>query len=89
MDFLHSEFDGGPGDLVIVTLDRQANVMLLDEVNFSAYRTGSGFSYLGGWATASPVRLRPPTFGHWHVVVDLGGRAGQVRTGIRVVRTAA
>ena len=89
MDFLHSEFDGGPGDLVIVTLDRQANVMLLDELNFSAYRAGSSFSYLGGWATASPVRLGPPTFGHWHIVVDLGGRAGQVRSGVRVVRTAA
>ena len=89
MDFLHSQFDGGPGDLAIVTLDRQANVMLLNEANFSAYRAGSGFSYLGGWATASPVRLGPPTFGHWHVVVDLGGRGGQVRSGIRVVRTAA
>ena len=31
MEFLHSEFDGGPNDTVLVTLDAQANVMLLDE----------------------------------------------------------
>jgi len=89
MNFLHSEFDGGPKDVVIVTLDGQANVMLLDESSFASYRAGGQFSYHGGWATASPVRLRPPSVGHWHIVVDLGGRAGQVRTGIRVVRAAA
>jgi hypothetical protein len=89
MDFLHSEFDGGPDDVIIVTLDHQANVLLLDDLAFSAYRTGGRFSYHGGWATASPVHLCPPSYGHWHVVVDLGGRGGQVRTGVRIVRRAA
>jgi len=89
MNFLHTDFEGGPSDTVLVTLDHQANIMLLDDVAFSSYRTGSRFSYCGGWATASPVQLRPPSFGHWHVVVDLGGRSGQVRAGIRIVRTAA
>ena len=89
MSFLHTEFTGGPDNVVVVTLDRQANVMLLDDHEFSAYRSGARFSYRGGWATQSPVRLKPPAHGHWHVVVDLGGRGGQVRAGIRVVRTAA
>ncbi len=89
MNFLHSEFDGGLGDIVIVTLDHQANVMLLDDLAFSAYQSGARFSYYGGWATASPVRLCPPSTGHWHIVVDLGGRGGQVRAGVRVVRRAA
>lgn len=89
MNFLHTDFDGGPNDVVLVTLDHQANVMLLDETAFSSYRSGGRFTYHGGWATKSPVRLRPPSSGHWHVVVDLGGRSGQVRAGIRVVKTAA
>lgn len=89
MNFLHTDFDGGPNDVVLVTLDHQANVMLLDETAFSSYRSGGRFTYYGGWATKSPVRLRPPSSGHWHVVVDLGGRSGQVRAGIRVVKTAA
>jgi hypothetical protein len=72
-----------------VTLDHQGNVMLLDDAAFSAYRAGLPFTYYGGWAAASPVRLQPPSLGHWHVVVDLGGRSGQVRAGIRIVRTAA
>lgn len=85
MKFLHSEFFIGPTDVVLVTLDGQANVMLLDDVNFSAYRRGNSFHYYGGWATRSPVRLVPPTQGRWNVVIDLGGRAGTVRASVRVV----
>lgn len=85
MTFLHSEFTGGPGDVALVTLDRQANAMLLDPSAFSAYRRGGSFSYHGGWATRSPVRLVPPHHGNWHVVVDLGGHAGNIRAAIRVI----
>ncbi len=86
MNFLHTDFDAYPGDVVLVTFDHQANVMLLDDHAFSAYRSGGSFEYTGGWATRSPVQLRPPSAGHWHVVVDLGGGAGRVRAGVRIVR---
>jgi hypothetical protein len=89
VNFLHTDFEGGPENFVVVTLDHQANVMLLDDSAFSAYRSGRRFSYYGGWATGSPVQLRPTAHGRWHVVVDLGGRSGQVRAGIRIARTAA
>jgi hypothetical protein len=89
VNFLHSEFQGGPENVVVVTLDHQANVMLLDDLAFSSYRSGDRFAYCGGWVTKSPAQLRPPSSGHWHVVVDLAGRGGQVRAGIRIVRTAA
>ena len=88
MSFLHTEFDGDSKNVVIVTIDHQANVMLLDEHAFRAYQSGGQFTYHGGWASKSPVRLSPPTPGRWHVVVDLGGRAGQVRAGIRIGRAA-
>ncbi len=88
MNFLHTDFHGGPNDVVLVTLDHQANVMLLDDVAFASYQSGRQFSYYGGWATNSPVQIRPPSIGHWHVVVDLAGRRGQLRAGIRVVRIA-
>jgi hypothetical protein len=35
MTFLHYEFDLSPNDVVEVTLDKQANVRLLDSLNFS------------------------------------------------------
>ena len=86
MDFLHTDLWGGPESTAVVTVDTQCNVMLLDDTNFSAYRRGSSFNYHGGWATRSPVRLIPPRHGHWHVVMDLGGGAGRVSAGVRIVK---
>jgi len=85
MEFLHTEFHGGRDHMVLLTLDKQANVMLLDDRNFAAYRQGQVFSYYGGWMTKSPVRLVPPHQGHWNVVVDLGGNSGTIRARTRIV----
>ncbi len=82
MNFLHQEFDAGPTDVIEVTLDGQANVMLLDPSNYAFYRQGQRFRYYGGHAKTSSFRLIPPEQGHWHVVVDLGGYAGRVRAGV-------
>ncbi len=89
MNFLHTDFHGGPSDTAVVTLDSQANVMLLDELNFQAYRRGASYRYVGGLAKQSPVRLSPPHRGHWHVVVDLGGNGGSVRAGVRILHREA
>jgi hypothetical protein len=82
MQFLHSDFNIGPDDVVQVSLDKQANVLMLDDTNFSNYRRGGRYSYFGGLAKQSPVRLSPPHQGRWHVVVDVGGYAGTVRASI-------
>lgn len=89
MNLLHADFWIGIDDVVLVTLDRQANAMLLDDSNFDAYRQGRSFRYYGGWVTKSPVRLSPPHHSHWHVVVDMGPCGGTVRAGIRVVAPSA
>lgn len=86
MTFLHQEFDAGPDDVVEVSLDGQANVMLLDPENFDRYRKGESFKYHGGLARESPTRLVPPGRGRWHVVVDLGGYSGTVRAGMRLLQ---
>ena len=89
MNYLHYELDLSAGDIVEVTLDKQANVRLLDEANYSLYRNGKRHRYHGGLVKASPVRIPAPHAGHWHVVVDLGGYAGTVRASARVLLGAA
>lgn len=78
MNFLVYEFDAGPQDIIQVTLDKEANVRLLDSSNFLKYRNGQQHSYFGGRAKSSPVNLKPPRSAHWYVVVDLGGYPGSV-----------
>lgn len=79
MKYIHWEFQAGAGDTIRVDLDSQANVLLLDSTNYSNYRNGRTYRYLGGLAKVSPCHLQVPHVGRWHVVVDRGGYGGSVR----------
>ncbi len=85
-NFLHQEFDLLSGDLVEVTLNSPANVMLLDPANYSNYKDGLSYRYHGGHAEKSPVQLSAPRAGKWHVVVNLGGYPGSVEAVVRIYR---
>jgi hypothetical protein len=89
MNHLNYEFDADAGDVAEVTLDRAANVLLMDSFNYSSYQQGRKYHYDGGYSTKSPVRLAVPERGHWHVVVDLGGGPGQVRATTRLLSGAS
>jgi hypothetical protein len=74
------------GETVEVTLaGSAANVLLLDDPNFHAYRSGRQYRYHGGHVTRSPFRVRVPRAGRWHVAIDLGGFGGNVRSAVRVL----
>ncbi len=77
------------GDVAEVTITNAANVRLLDVDNFQKYRYGRIPSYVGGHFKESPVLFEIPRAGHWYVVVDLGGYAGEVGSSIRVLSAAA
>ncbi|MCX6433182.1 MAG: DUF1883 domain-containing protein [Actinobacteria bacterium] len=74
------------GSVVVVTLKNQANVMLMDSSNYRTYSAGRGgrFTFIGGHAKQSPVRLAVPSTGHWYVAVDLGGASGRVSASVLV-----
>ncbi len=83
--FLHQEMEVGPDDLIEVTLNNSANVLLLDAENYEHYRNNRSYRYAkGGYVERSPFRLRAPSHGIWHLVVDLGGGPGRVRAWVRV-----
>ncbi len=85
MQYIHSTLTLGNNDAIEVTLDRQARVMLMDQGNYSNYRSGRRFRFYGGWTKVSPCRVAAPHGGRWHVVVDLDGLAGSVRARIGVI----
>lgn len=85
----HLRYDLGTlkaSSVVVVTLDKQANVLLMDSSNYRTYTSSRGgrYRYTGGLATRSPVRLQVPSTGHWYVAVDLGGAAGRVSASVTV-----
>ena len=79
-----------PGSVVEVTLrGSAANVRLMDQSNLNAYKAGRRHRYHGGLAKSSPVRLRVPHSGTWHVTVDMQGLRGTARSSTRVIPAEA
>ena len=73
------------GETAEVTISNAANVRLLDSDNLRKYRYGRIPTYVGGHYKDSPVQFEIPAAGHWYVVVDLGGNAGEVASSARVL----
>lgn len=84
MQHLLWEVDTSPDSVVVVSLNRQANVRVMDMSNYNSYRQGRSHRYYGGHAKMSPVKIPVPYAGHWYVVVDLGGYSGNVHASVQV-----
>lgn len=87
MNFIHHDLGiVERGRIVEISLSgNAANVQLLDSTNFNNYKNGRRYSYIGGLAKRSPVRLQIPRSGHWHVAVDLRGLKGNVKSSARIL----
>jgi hypothetical protein len=71
-------------DVVKVDIDGDANVLLVDQAAFEAYQAHQTFHYVGGGYHAGTHHLGVPGEGSWHLVIDLGGRAGAVHHSVVV-----
>jgi hypothetical protein len=85
VNFLYSDLKTlKKGSTVVVTLNKRANVRLMDQTNYNKFKRGDRHTYHGGEARTSPMRIPVPRSGHWYLTIDLGGRSGQIRHSIRV-----
>lgn len=85
MKYLYYEFNAGNNNVIQVTLNGWANVLLLDDLNFQNYKSGRRYSYYGGKAEVSPFNIRPPRYSHWNLIIDRGGYPGEVAASINIV----
>lgn len=87
MQFVHHDLGHRrAGEIVEITLKgNAANVQLMSSSDFSSYKAGRRYQYIGGLAKQSPVRLQVPRAGHWHVAVDMRGLRGSVRSSARIL----
>lgn len=74
------------GTTVVVTLKKQANVLLMDSTNYRKYASGRGstFRFAGGLVKRSPARIVVPSNGHWILAIDLGGASGRIDARVAV-----
>jgi hypothetical protein len=70
------------GQVATVQVRERANVMLMDQNNFTRYHRQQRCTFHGAQALTSPVELPVPHAGHWHAVLDLGGAAGVIHSNL-------
>jgi hypothetical protein len=85
MEHLHFELQANAGQVVRVELNQQANVRLLDSINYMHYCRGGRYRYHGGVQQVSPAFIPVPHAGHWHVAIDLGGGRGYIQAAVELV----
>lgn len=85
VQYMYSQISATAGNVVEVTLDRQANVRLMDSYNYRRFQNGQTHQFYGGTAQVSPVRIAVPSSGTWYVVIDLGSAGGSIRHSVRVI----
>jgi pyruvate/oxaloacetate carboxyltransferase len=66
----------------------EANIQLLDASNYSHYKNGRNYRYVGGHYKRSPALLETSHAGHWYVTGDLGGYAGKLGISATVLTSA-
>ena len=84
-DHLHKRLFLRDGDVVEVDCDRQANVLLVDDSEYSNYKNNRSYRYVGGFFKQFPARIAPPRSGYWNVVLNLGKSQGTVSHSMRVI----
>jgi len=86
MKFIHTDLGHcSGGETVRINLSAAANVRLMSQSDFSAYRRGQRFGYQGGLARRTLVDLSVPRAGRWHVVVDMHGLRGSTRASVSLL----
>jgi hypothetical protein len=81
MNFLHARVHVEEGGAVDVKLHgAEANVRVMDDINFRRCRSGDGYKYYGGHYRQSAI-IHPPSGGDWNVVID---DAGEVTASVHV-----
>jgi Domain of unknown function (DUF1883) len=85
-NFIHSREYLHKSDVVVVDCDHQCNVRVMDDSNFSSYRSGGRHHYNGGFYKMLPARIAVPSDGYWNTTIDLGGGHANIRYNIRYMK---
>ena len=85
MQFLHYELSAGKDKIIQVTIDHQADIKVMDPFNFSKYKLGKTPDFQGGTYPASTIEFRVHRKDIWHVVIDLGGKRGEVKASVKLL----
>jgi hypothetical protein len=77
------------GNVDPVNPDHQCNIRVMDDSDFSSYRSGGRHHYYGGLYNRLPARITVPYDGNWNTTIDLGGGRANIRYSINYLKRKA
>ncbi len=86
MQHLHTREYLSAGTIVQVNCSHQCNVLLMDDTNYSNYKSGRNYKYYGGWRTSFPTQITVPKTGYWNVVIDLAKGSARIQHSIKFIK---
>lgn len=86
MTHIHSREYIEDGSVVSVQCSHQINVLLMDDSNYSAYKSGRSARYYGGFYKRFPANITVPHTGNWNVVLALpAGHRANIQYSINIL----
>lgn len=73
------------GKTIEVKLSNSAIVRIMDQYNYTEYKSGEDHHFIGGYIKGASFKALIPCTEHWYVVVDLGGYSGSLISSVRVL----
>jgi len=84
--WFHDIGDVEQGNIIEVTLDKAANVRVMDSDNYESFRNRRSYTAIIYYITSSPFKIKLPRSAHWYVVVDPEDQPGSVVSSVKVYR---
>jgi hypothetical protein len=76
------------GKIIEVSLSAAANVRIMTEENFIKFKNKHVHEFIGGYVKYTPYTAKITHTDNWYVVVDLGGREGDVQAAVSMYSKA-
>lgn len=84
MEYIHYQIRVFPHNKVIVTLDKQANIKLLNNIMYERYKSGKNVKASLEFIDSGGVSFKVPYKGEWHVIIEHGIYHGEITARVDV-----
>jgi hypothetical protein len=85
MNHLHKYLTLSQNDMLKIHLSNPAQVMLLDDKNYSLYKDEMEYDYYGKLVKRSPFIIKAPHVGDWHLVIEQADSRQDLSVNVQII----
>jgi hypothetical protein len=85
MNHLHKYLALNQRDVLKIHLSNPAQVMLLDDKNYSLYKDEMEYDFYGKLAKRSPFIIKAPHAGNWHLVIEQADSGQDLSVNVQII----